>query len=112
MSTFLSQMNEMHDRHMGDYSQFDEEGDWQIWMGCAAVASLVVALVVGYFVWRAIKRRKTTTPAIGGTTYAEAILHDRFAKGEVDADEYRSRLATLRSPASQSHAASSVPVVE
>lgn len=55
--------------------------------------------VVGVLVWavvQATSRRGdvATTPA---TRSAETILADRFARGEIDDDEYRRRLDALRS---------------
>ena len=55
--------------------------------------------VVGVLVWAVVQatpRRGdlATTPAIRS---AETILADRFARGEIDDDEYRRRLDALRS---------------
>jgi putative membrane protein len=55
--------------------------------------------VVGVLVWAVVQATPrggdvATTPA---TRSAETILADRFARGQIDDDEYRRRLDALRS---------------
>ena len=55
--------------------------------------------VVGVLVWAVVQatpRRGDASTAIA-TRSAETILADRFARGEIDDDEYRRRLDALRS---------------
>jgi len=58
----------------------------------AAVALIIVALVRGL-------GRSRHQPGWPGTVHgAEQLLAERFARGEIDEEEYRSRLAALRAP--------------
>jgi putative membrane protein len=59
------------------------------WIGLLwlAVAAVVVALFV---------RRGRRWRAVGGRMGGEAVLAERYARGEIDAAEYRDRLAVLR----------------
>ena len=85
---------------MGWYD-WDHMGGW----GWAAttISSLLFIGLVGLVVWlvvRAVRRPgdgpyRPVRPA--GQDTAEQLLADRFARGEIDEDEYRRRLATLRS---------------
>ncbi|MEN8233614.1 MAG: SHOCT domain-containing protein [Actinomycetota bacterium] len=56
-------------------------------------------LVVGVLVWAIVQAtpRRSDTATRTVTASAETILADRFARGEIDADEYRRRLDALRS---------------
>lgn len=66
-----------------------DASDWAwmslIWLVALAVIALVVWLVI----------RATHHPA-GGTRSARDILSERYAKGEIDHDEYEERLSRLR----------------
>ena len=85
---------------MGWYG-WDHMGGW----GWAAttIGSLLFLGLVGLVVWLVV--RAVRGPAAGpsrparpaGQDTAERLLADRFARGEIDEDEYRRRLATLRS---------------
>lgn len=58
----------------------------------ALVILAIIALV------RYIGHQADAGPGFGRrTTRAEEILAERFARGEIDEDEYRQRLGTLRS---------------
>ncbi len=57
----------------------------------AAIAAGLVVLVCQL-------SRSGAGPAATAGPVAETILADRFARGEIDVDEYRARLATLRTP--------------
>lgn len=60
---------------------------------------VTIVVVIGVLVWAIVQsttqRKDVTLPT--NTKSAEAILADRFARGEIDNDEYRTRLDTLRS---------------
>jgi putative membrane protein len=67
-------------------------------MGVSNLVFWALLLAVGVMVFR-----YATRPLPGGgrgdDRNAEKILADRFARGEIDADEYAGRLATLRNHA-------------
>ncbi len=65
-------------------------------MGFGWIVGLVVVGVLVWAIVQATPRRGDAAPA-SATRSAEAILADRFARGEIDADEYRRRLDALRS---------------
>lgn len=60
---------------------------------------VTIIVVIGVLVWAIVQsasqRNDVTRPT--NTSSAEAILADRFARGEIDNDEYRTRLDALRS---------------
>lgn len=60
---------------------------------------VTIIVVIGVLVWAIVQsasqRNDVTRPT--NTNSAEAILADRFARGEIDNDEYRTRLDALRS---------------
>lgn len=72
-------------------------GGWG-WMFMSA-GSLLFLVLIGVVVWLLVRAtgtggaRPTETPG----TQARAILAERYARGEVDDEEYRKRLATLGS---------------
>lgn len=69
------------------------------WWGMMGFGWLMGLAVVGFLVWAIIQAtqtsRRSVAPSAGGR--AEAILSERFARGEIDEDEYRRRLDALRS---------------
>lgn len=72
------------DNHMG--------AGWWWLMGIGWLVFLaLVAVVVVFFARQS--RERSSRGAGGG---AEALLDERFARGEVDEDEYRRRRSTLR----------------
>lgn len=63
---------------------------WGVWMAGLAVTAIVLWLVI-----RAAQRRKD--PSAGGTDDSpEAILKRRYARGELDREEYERLLEDLR----------------
>lgn len=65
------------------------DGSWTWWMPVGMVLVwLVVAVVVVVLV------RAFTRPPDGGDP--RAVLDERYARGEIDDEEYRRRRATLR----------------
>jgi putative membrane protein len=76
---------------IADAGNFGHMNGWG-WgmMGFGWVIGLVV---IGVLVWAVIQ----ATQRWGDPGTAEATLADRFARGEIDDDEYRRRLAALRS---------------
>jgi len=84
---------------------FDRMGDWGWgWTWGAAVfmgmlAALFIALLVWFVVSMAGRRDDTSTPSApsASPSRARALLDERYAKGEIDRDEYLQRKADLES---------------
>ena len=69
------------------------------WRGLIALA--VLAVIIGLVVWAVVRltsHRQPSAPAMAppGRMSAEDVLADRLARGEIDSEEYRQRLSTLR----------------
>jgi putative membrane protein len=78
---------------------YDSDWGWAGWalmtVGMVLFWALVITAVV--LVVRYIAgTRGTAAPPPPGPTRAEDVLAERFARGEIDEDEYRRRLASLR----------------
>jgi putative membrane protein len=72
---------------------------WQL-AGVAAIRLIVVALLVTAIVLfvRAVTRRTANrTPAAPTIATAEQVLDERFARGEIDVEEYQNRRRVLQS---------------
>jgi putative membrane protein len=73
---------------------------WGAWVAMAfmmfAFWGLIVAVVIVAF--RALGHRPESSPAAGTSTEDDAlrVLDTRFARGEIDAEEYTSRRDLLR----------------
>ena len=86
MTGFVSeQMMWDGDNHMG--------GGWWWAMGIGWLVCLLLIAVLGYLLFRHLTRPGTDGQGRGT---AEDVLVERFARGEIDEDEYRRRRATLR----------------
>ena len=75
----------------------DNDGGWYPGWGWVWIFWVVVlaAILVGCYALRGRRRRTFRGDA-------EAVLAERFARGDIDADEYQRRLTTLReTPSSQ-----------
>lgn len=83
---------------LADASGFDHMGGYG-WWGMMGLGWLVGLLVVGLLVWAIVQATQGSrrADALPSTNAAEATLADRFARGEIDEDEYRRRLDALRS---------------
>ena len=73
---------------------FDHGGGWWPWL-------MVIPMLVfwGLVIWGIVALARATVQNAGQPRPhpdPEQVLADRFARGEIDADEYRERLATLR----------------
>ena len=70
------------------------------WFGMSLGMVLFTALLVvaGVLAFRALDRSAThpAPPPSPGRTAPERLLAERFARGEIDDQEYRQRLAALR----------------
>lgn len=72
-------------------------GDWNGWAWLAMVASM--ALFWGLVIYGLVtlaRSTRTPSPGVGDGSDPEEILRDRFARGEIDAQEYQERLRVLR----------------
>ena len=80
--------------YMGGWGMHDGVGGW---LGPLLMAVLLVA-VVALAVWVVVRasRGRAARPE-SGSGAAERILEERFARGEIDEEEYRSRRAALSS---------------
>lgn len=69
-------------------------GGWWWVMGIGWLVFLALVVVLGYL----LIRHFTQTSAVGGQQRhpAEDVLADRFARGEIDEDEFRRRRDALR----------------
>ncbi|MGC0416968.1 SHOCT domain-containing protein [Embleya sp. AB8] len=71
----------------------DEGGRHWVW---GSLMILFLILLVIAVVWFVRTRTLACRPSAGGVESAEQILAGRFARGEIEADEYHERLAVLR----------------
>jgi len=73
---------------------------WVGWIvmtfGMVAFWALVITAIVLAVRWLIGQRGTTSGPPITGQSRAEDLLAERFARGEIDDNEYRQRLALLR----------------
>jgi putative membrane protein len=68
------------------------DGAWmnQMWWAMWIVSIIVLGAIVALGIWAV---RRFSEPR--GDSSARRILEERFARGEIDADQFRSRLAAL-----------------
>ena len=66
--------------------------------GMMGIGWVLGFVLIGVLVWAIVQAttRSREPAAPTSARSAEAILADRFARGEIDDDEYRRRLDTLR----------------
>jgi putative membrane protein len=73
---------------------------WASWIlmtvGMVAFWALVITAVVLAVRYLAGPRGTAASPSGCGETRAEGVLAERFARGEIDENEYRQRLSLLR----------------
>jgi len=65
---------------------------WGPMFGMGALWLVVLIAVIVVVVWML----RSTGSATPGRSTPEEILRERFARGDIDAEEYRERLAELR----------------
>lgn len=74
---------------------------WNAWMGWGSgLGVLVMLLLLGLTIAAAIALTRALLPRSGaprGDDDASTVLRARFARGEIDEDEYSARRATLSS---------------
>jgi putative membrane protein len=64
-------------------------------MSLSTLLFWAVLVAAGLLLFRALSRVPRDTHPVGRST-PEQVLAERFARGEIDEDEYRRRLAVLR----------------
>ncbi|MFI7492805.1 SHOCT domain-containing protein [Micromonospora echinaurantiaca] len=70
-------------------------GNGWVWpMGVMLIGWLVLALIIGGGVWLAASYGRR--PVSDGRDSARRILGERYARGELDTEEYHRRLDALR----------------
>lgn len=98
MITVLAQMGGRYDDHMG----WDDGSSWVM----VAIMIIVMVAVVGGIVWAIVFASRSTsssgthaasTPPPQQPT-ARLVLDERFARGEIDTEEYRERRSALTEP--------------
>lgn len=87
---------------MGRYHHMYGDG-WPLWLGVLLMLLFWAVLIVGGVLlvrWAVQRgpRQPPAGPAVSGGPRPgpERLLAERFARGEIDETEYRSRLAVLR----------------
>jgi putative membrane protein len=74
---------------------------WGAWlvMSLVMLAGIVVVLAALFMVFRSVDRPNDRSGAgpVSGPGHASRVLDERFARGEIDAAEYRQKRELLRS---------------
>jgi putative membrane protein len=84
LSTLVAQHMDHDDHGMGD-------GGWWLW---GMLMMIVVLAAIGLVVWLIVR---SVQSGGGGTTRSPRdVLNDRFARGEIDTEEYEERISKLR----------------
>jgi putative membrane protein len=81
------------------YMYHDEGSGWPwLWGLLTMVILLALVAVAVWFLVRHTSAAPTAPDAVAGTPEStpEQVLAHRYARGEIESDEYRERLATLR----------------
>lgn len=78
----------------------DSGWGWGGWvaMGLMMLAVVAVIVLLVVLVTRTQRESSAPMPPASSASAAERTLDERFARGEIDADEYRTRREVLRSP--------------
>ena len=74
-------------------------GDWSWWAWLAMTLMMLgFWTAIGLAIWAIVRHLTPTSSAPSGraSTTAEELLQQRYAAGELDDDEFRPRLETLR----------------
>ncbi len=80
---------------LADAAGFDHMGGFG-W-GMMGIGWLIMLAIVGLVVWAVIQSSsRSTSPTGSATGSAERILAERYARGDIDSDEYRERLSELQ----------------
>lgn len=79
------------------YHRYDHMDGWDggwMWL-TGTVWLLVIAGLIGLVVWLVLRASRPADTSGTGTDSARRILAERFARGEIDADEYARRRELL-----------------
>ena len=79
---------------LGSDRCWDGHGWVAPWFGLSFL--LLVVIVGGIAIYAARRRSAPPSSSAGAESEAEEVLALRFARGDIDEDEYEARLATLR----------------
>jgi putative membrane protein len=73
--------------------------DWGDWFAMSLMMLLVWGAIAAAVVWamRAVRTSEPRQPGPGPDS-AEQVLAERYARGEIDEDEYRRRSEVLKAP--------------
>ena len=76
----------------------DGSWGWGSWLLLSVMMVALVALVAWgvFLLWRSTQGMQASKPPPAAPETPEEILGERLARGEIDAEEYRERLETLR----------------
>lgn len=79
----------------GFYGYAGNGGFW--WMGLVGMAIESIFWIVIIYLGVSLFRRYSSRPASGGHTFDSALgqLQERYARGEIDSEEYQRRKADL-----------------
>jgi putative membrane protein len=76
-------------------------GGWDAahWIGASLMFLILVAILValGIFLFRTLRNTSTQATSVPPANRASEILAERFARGEIDAEEFTRRRELLRS---------------
>jgi putative membrane protein len=75
--------------HVTEYGHHWGHGGW--W----PIFPILWFLLIGFVVFAIFRRRRFGGPCHHGQS-SESVLRERFARGEIEEDEYRKRLEVLR----------------
>ncbi len=68
-------------------------GSWA-W-GMALLGLLLILIVVGLIIWLVVYSARSSRPPTNGARGAIELLDERYARGEIDRDEYLERRKDL-----------------
>jgi putative membrane protein len=73
-------------------------GNWSAWLLMSVMMLLFFGAIVWLVIWlvRGNSSSQDNQDRTGGGARAESVLAERFARGEIDENEYRSRLGVLK----------------
>jgi len=73
--------------------EWGDAGGWAWWWMIPTM--LLMAVIIGAVVWALTTATRARGMPTQPSRTAEDILRERFARGEIDADEYREHLGVL-----------------
>jgi putative membrane protein len=76
-------------------------GSWAWWWMLPMM--VFMTMLIAAVVWAFITATRSGRTSFPRDHTAEDVLHERFARGEIEADEYRERLETLRHGSRTNH---------